>query len=152
MVHAFTHAGDRWRAETTGGSYTADGRTSLGVDFVHEPTDRRIPGRLNPVDAKQPTDARLTEALEAALATLRAKVPHVSFEKADNGAEGFAILHQMYTGFTRDPANTTPGYFGTDFQVIIDEATARRDLALFFGLSAAAIDDLIAKARRRDGM
>ncbi len=103
MVHQLELEGDRWRAESTGGSYEADGIRSAGAVFIHEATGRHLSGRLNPVDVTKPTDNRMREALAARLAEIRKKPPFVRATTATNGAEGFTINQEMYVWFERDP-------------------------------------------------
>jgi hypothetical protein len=139
---------DCWRAESTGTSHEADGMKSAGVLLIHEPSQRRILGRLNPADVAKPTDARLSEALAANLADLGRKLPAIFVHELDDGREGFEILNETYVSFVVDPNNTKPGYTFTDRHALIDESTTRHDLSKFFGATERQIDALIERARR----
>lgn len=153
MVHQFECEGDRWRAararaESTGGSYEADGIRSAGAVFVHEATGRRLSGRLNPVDVEKPTDNRMREALAARLAESRKKPPFVTATTATNGAKGFTINQEIYVWFERDPTETRPGYVGREVLAVVDEQTVRHDLEKVFAVSSAEIERIIDKAKR----
>jgi hypothetical protein len=148
VVHYVNYENERWRVETTGGSRDVGGMKSAGALFVHEETGRRVPGQLNPVDVERPTDARLIEALTAALGDLRSTVPTVLSHKVGDQT-GFEIVHSMYTLVGQE--STLVEKFGYSFstsQVILDEPTTRRDLSKFFGLSAVQIDELLRDAPR----
>lgn len=146
VVHYLNYNGDRWRVETTGISHDSTGVRSAGADFIHEATGRHLVGRLNPADVERPTDVRLTEALEATLAALRAKVPAV-FRRTVGEQTRFVILHSMYTVVEHKPEVAgRVGYSFSTSQRILDEVTTRSELTKFFGLSATQVDALLRDA------
>jgi hypothetical protein len=149
MMHRLEHEGERWRAESTGTSHDTGGIRSAGAWFTHEATGRRPIGSLNPSDMDRPTDARLAEALQVKLSELRRKVPRVFSHRMKDGREGFEITHEMYTWMEVDPTKSArPGYIGSQKHALVDEATLRHDLRLFFAVPDDQINDVVERARR----
>jgi hypothetical protein len=128
MLHQFTdHAGHRWRAETSGLSHEAGGLHSVGVWFTDESSGWHIYGSLNPADVKQPTDARVLQALEQALRDKLEDKPIVM--KMQSNPEMFHINDERYVQFVQDPEQQgRPGYMASEQLITMDEVAVRDEL------------------------